>query len=191
MRGRRVSRFTVTELMPDGPRLVVRHPLADARGVFARLFCDEELAGAGWTGPVRQANHSVTRRAGTIRGMHFQHPPHAEAKLVMCLRGAVCDVAVDVRASSPNLLRWVMHELSAENGAAMLIPPGFAHGFQTLDDDVELLYFHSAPHVPDAEDGLHPLDPRLAIPWPHAVTVMSERDAARAHLAASFEGVRL
>jgi dTDP-4-dehydrorhamnose 3,5-epimerase len=186
-----VSRFTVTELMANGPRLVVRHPLADARGSFARLFCDDELAGADWMWPVRQANHSATRRAGTVRGMHFQHPPHAEAKLVMCLRGAVCDVAVDVRANSPTLLRWVMHELSAENSAAMLIPPGFAHGFQTLGDDVELLYFHSASHVPEAEDGLHPLDPRLAIPWPRAVAVMSERDAARAHLAASFEGVRL
>ncbi len=186
-----MSRFTVTELMPDGPRLVVRHPLADARGSFARLFCDEELAGAGWRWPVRQANHSVTRQAGSIRGMHFQRPPHVEAKLVMCLRGAVCDVAVDVRAGSPTLLRWVMHELSAENGAAMLIPPGFAHGFQTLGDDAELLYFHSAPHVPAAEGGLHPLDPRLAIAWPRAVTVMSERDAARPHLPASFEGVRL
>lgn len=186
-----MSRFTVTELMPDGPRLVVRHPIADARGSFARLFCDEELAGAGWRWAVRQANHSVTRQAGSIRGMHFQHPPHADAKLVMCLRGAVCDVAVDLRAGSPTLLRWAMHELSAANGAAMLIPPGFAHGFQTLSDEAELLYFHSAPHVPAAEGGLHPLDPRLAIAWPRAVTVMSDRDAARPNLAASFEGVRL
>ena len=181
----------MTELMADGPRLVVRHPLADARGSFARLFCDDELAGAGWTGPVRQANHSITRQAGSVRGMHFQRPPHAEAKLVICLRGAVCDVAVDVRAGSPTLSRWVMRELSADNGAAMLIPPGFAHGFQTLGDDVELLYFHSAPHVPNAEDGLHPLDPRLAIPWPREVTVMSDRDAARPHLPATFTGVRL
>jgi dTDP-4-dehydrorhamnose 3,5-epimerase len=186
-----VRRFTVTELMQDGPRLVVRHPLADARGSFARLFCDEELVAAGWSWPVRQANHSVTRQAGSIRGMHFQHPPHAEAKLVMCLRGAVCDVAVDVRAGSPTLLQWVMHDLSAENGAAMLIPPGFAHGFQTLGDDVELLYFHSAPYVPAAEGGLHPLDPRLAIAWPRAVSVMSDRDAVRPHLATGFEGVRL
>jgi dTDP-4-dehydrorhamnose 3,5-epimerase len=186
-----LSRFTVTELMPGGPRLVVWQPLVDARGSFARLFCDEELAGAGWRWPVRQANRSVTRQAGSIRGMHFQHPPHAEAKLVICLRGAVCDVAVDVRAGSPTLLRWAMHELSADNGAAMLIPPGFAHGFQTLGDDAELLYFHSAPYVSAAEDGLHPLDPRLAIAWPRAVTVMSERDAARPHLAASFAGVRL
>lgn len=186
-----MSRFTVTELMADGPRLVVRHPLADARGSFVRLFCDEELAGAGWTGPVRQANHSVTRRAGSIRGMHFQRPPHADAKLVMCLSGAICDVAVDVRAGSPTLLRWAMGELSAENGAAMLIPAGFAHGFQTLSDDVELIYFHSAPYVPEAENGLHPLDPRLAIPWPRKVTAMSERDAGRPHLPPIFDGVPL
>jgi dTDP-4-dehydrorhamnose 3,5-epimerase len=186
-----MNRFTVTELMPDGPRLVVRHPFADARGSFARLFCDEDLARAGWRWPIRQANHSITRQAGSIRGMHFQHPPHAEAKLVMCLRGAVCDVAVDVRAGSPTLLRWAMHELSADNGAAMLIPPGFAHGFQTLGGDAELLYFHSAPYVQDAEHGLHPLDPRLAVAWPRAVTVMSDRDAARPYLAAGFEGVRL
>jgi dTDP-4-dehydrorhamnose 3,5-epimerase len=186
-----MSRFTVKELMPDGPRLVVRHPLADARGSFARLFCDEELAGAGWPWAIRQANHSVTRHAGSIRGMHFQHPPHAEAKLVMCLRGAVCDVAVDLRAGSPTLLRWAMHELSVDNAAAMLIPPGFAHGFQTLSDHAELLYFHSAPYVAAAEDGLHPLDPCLGIAWPRAATMMSERDATRPHLGRGFEGVRL
>jgi dTDP-4-dehydrorhamnose 3,5-epimerase len=188
---RDTQRFAVTELMADGPRLVVRRPLADARGSFARLFCDDELADAGWTGPVRQANHSVTRLAGSVRGLHFQRPPHAETKLVMCLRGAVCDVAVDVRAGSSGMLRWVMSELSAENGAAMLIPPGFAHGFQALGDDVELLYFHSAPYAPDAEDGLHPLDARLAIPWPRDVTAMSERDAARPPLPATFVGVQL
>jgi len=95
-----------------------------------------------------------------------------------------------MRAGSPTLLRWAMHELSAANRAAMLIPPGFAHGFQTLSEEAELLYFHSAPHVPAAEDGLHPLDPRLAIAWPRAVTVMSDRDAGRPFLAATFEGVR-
>lgn len=186
-----MSRFVVSELMADGPRRVVRCPAGDDRGSFTRLFCDEELAAAGWTGPMRQANHSVTRRAGTLRGLHFQYPPHAETKLVLCIRGAAWDVAVDVRAGSPTFLNWAATELSAENGAAMLIPPGFAHGFQTLSDDVELLYFHSQAHAPEAEGGLNPCDLRLAIPWPRETSTISDRDASRPHLSADFEGVML
>jgi dTDP-4-dehydrorhamnose 3,5-epimerase len=186
-----MSRFTVTELVPDGPRKVVRSPLGDGRGAFTRLFCDTDLAAAGWTGPMRQANHSRTARAGTVRGMHFQYAPHAETKLVMCLRGAVWDVVVDVRGGSAGFLTSAGAELSAENDTALLIPPGFAHGFQTLCDDVELLYFHSESHVPEAEGGLHPLDPRLAIHWPEVVTMMSDRDGSRPLLTTDFEGVIL
>ena len=187
-----MTRLTIEPLSPDGAiRRVLRHPISDVRGSFTRLFCDEELAGAGWIGHIRQANLSMTARAGTIRGMHFQRPPHAETKLVLCLRGRVWDVAVDVRQGSPHFLNSWSSELSATNGVALLIPPGFAHGFQTLSDDVELLYLHSAIYVPAAEDGLNPLDPRLSIAWPLDVTEMSDRDLKRPALSVGYEGIAL
>jgi dTDP-4-dehydrorhamnose 3,5-epimerase len=184
-----MNRFTVEALMPGGPARVARKPIGDARGSFTRLFCQEELAEAGWSGPVAQANLSVTAERGTIRGMHFQSPPHSETKLVLCLAGAVCDVALDVRAGSATMLSHVAAELSAENGAGLLIPPGFAHGFQTLTDDVQLLYFHSAAHAPEAERGLDPFDPALGLAWPLPPTVVSERDRGWAPITADFEGV--
>lgn len=184
-----MSRFTFDELMPGGPVLVTRQPIGDARGSFTRLFCEEELAAAGWSGPVAQANLSMTAERGTVRGMHFQHLPHAETKLVLCLAGAVWDVAVDVRAGSATRLAYASAELSASNGAALLIPPGFAHGFQALTDDVQLLYFHSAAHAPEAEDGLNPFDPALSVAWPLPATVVSDRDRGWAPVTADFQGV--
>ena len=135
---------------------------------------------------MRQANHSWTELSGTVRGMHFQRVPFAETKLVMCLTGAIWDVATDIRVNSPTFLTSVSTELSADNNAAMLIPPGFAHGFQTLSDNVDLIYFHSEIHVPEAEDGLHPLDRRLAIMWPKEITIMSNRDSSRPTLTDDF-----
>jgi len=184
-----MSRFTIEPLMPGGPARVTRKPIGDARGSFARLFCADELAKAGWSGPVAQTNLSITSQRGTVRGMHFQRPPHGETKLVLCLAGAVWDAAVDIRAGSRTRLAHVAAELSAENGTAMLIPPGFAHGFQTLTDDVQLLYFHSTSHTPGAEGGLDPLDPALALAWPLEPTVISDRDRRWPPITGDFEGV--
>ncbi|MDP3085503.1 MAG: dTDP-4-dehydrorhamnose 3,5-epimerase family protein [Rubrivivax sp.] len=184
-----MKRFELQPTPLSGLVLVQRQRLGDARGFLSRLFCTDELAAAGWTRPVRQINHTHTARRGCVRGLHFQHAPHAEAKLVSCLRGAVFDVAVDLRAGSPTFLRWHASTLTADNGCALLIPEGFAHGFQTLTDDVEMLYCHSAPHVAAAEGGIHPLDEQLAIDWPLPVSEMSPRDAAHARLATEFEGV--
>lgn len=161
----------------DGPVLVRRKPFADERGAFARIFCAEALARIGWPGQVAQINHSRTERAGTLRGMHYQRPPHAEAKLVVCIRGAVHDVAVDVRQDSPTRYAHVGVELSAEAGTALYIPEGFAHGFQALTDDVELIYIHSVAYSPEHETGLRHDDPALGIAWPLPVTGLSERDA--------------
>ena len=127
-----MSRFRVTDAPLDGVRLVERMRIADERGFFVRLFCAEELSVAGWDKPVVQVNHTRTNRRGTVRGLHFQFPPHSEKKLVTCLVGAVWDVVVDLRARSPSFLSWFGAELSAENGRALLIPEGCAHGFQTL-----------------------------------------------------------
>lgn len=180
-----MSRLTVTPTPLAGLMSVARHPRGDARGFLARLYCAEELAPAGWPGPIAQINHTLTARRGTVRGLHFQRAPHAEAKLVSCLAGAVHDVAVDLRPGSPGYGRWHAVTLSAANGLALLIPPGFAHGFQALEDGTQLLYCHSAAHAPEAEGGIHPLDATLAIDWPLAVTALSDRDAALPPFAAA------
>lgn len=185
-----MSRFAIAELPLAGVRLVERQRVGDARGFLARLFCAQDLRAAGWTKPVAQINHTYTARAGTVRGMHFQRSGHAEMKLVSCIRGEVWDVAVDLRAGSPTFLRWHAERLSDDNGRALLIPEGFAHGFQALTDDVELLYCHSAAYSPAAEAGLNPRDPRLAIGWPLAIAELSERDATHPMLESGFEGVR-
>jgi len=186
-----MSRFTITDLPLPGLKLVERQRIGDGRGFLSRLFCAEELTAAGWFKPIAQINHTCTAKRGTVRGMHFQRPPHSEMKLVSCIRGEVWDVAVDVRSGSPTFLRWHAERLSAENGRALLIPEGFAHGFQALTDDVELLYCHSAAYAAEAEVGLNPRDGRLAIAWPLAITELSARDACHPLVESGFEGVRL
>lgn len=183
--------FTVVELPLTGLKRVERHRLGDRRGFLSRLFCAEELSAAGWVKPIAQINHTYTTKCGAVRGMHFQRPSHAEMKLVTCIRGEVWDVTVDVRADSPTFLRWYAERISADNGWALLIPEGFAHGFQALTDDVELLYCHSAAYNPSAEDGLNPQDARLAITWPLPIVELSARDAAHPLIGIEFEGVRL
>lgn len=184
-----MSRFSITDLPLGGLKRVVRQRLGDSRGFLARVFCAEDLAAAGWSKPIAQINHTFTAKSGTVRGLHYQRPPHAEMKLVSCLRGEVWDVAVDLRAESPTFLRWHAERLSPENGCALLIPEGFAHGFQALSQDVELLYCHSAAYVASAEAGLNPMDPVLSIAWPLPVAELSARDAGHPVLQQDFEGV--
>ena len=186
-----MGRFTVTELPLAGLRLVTRTILGDSRGFLSRVFCSEELAPAGWVKPIAQINHTYSASSGTVRGMHFQNPPHAEMKLVSCLRGEVWDVAVDLRAGSPTFLHWHAERLSRENGNALLIPEGFAHGFQALTDDCELLYLHSAPYTQSAEGAVRFDDPRLRIAWPRPVTEVSARDRSHPLLPPEFTGIRV
>lgn len=161
----------------------------DARGKFTRLFCEQELASLRTNLHFPQINLSETRKSGTVRGLHYQTPPMAEAKLIRCLRGRVFDVAVDLRAGSPTFLHWHALELAEDNDHAVFIPEGFAHGFQTLTDDVQLLYMHTAPWAQACEAGLRHDDPRLAIAWPLPVTTVSERDRNHALLDDRFAGV--
>lgn len=184
-----MSRFDICDLPLPGLKLIQRKPLGDARGFLARLFCAEELAPAGWSSAIAQINHTHTARSGTMRGMHYQKPPHAEMKLVSCLQGKIWDVAVDLRQSSPTFLHWHAEELSADNHRALLIPEGFAHGFQTLSDEVHLIYCHSKTYHPASEAGLNALDPRLGIDWPQEIVDRSQRDTEHALLDQTFEGL--
>lgn len=149
---------------------------ADARGFFARLYCAQEFAAHGLGTQWVQMNTSLSHRTGTLRGLHFQRPPAAEAKLVRCLRGAIFDVLVDLRAGSPTYGHWHAEELTHTNRAMLYIPEGCAHGFQTLMPDTELLYMHSAAYSPAHEGGLHHADPSLAIAWPRPIADLSDRD---------------
>jgi len=183
------DRFQILDAGLPGLKVVQRTALEDSRGHFSRLFCAETFQAVGFTSPISQINHTSTRRIGTVRGLHFQHPPHAEIKLVTCLKGRIFDVAVDLRQGSPTFLQWKGLILSEANRTSLLIPQGFAHGFQTLEEDCELLYLHSHPFVPAAEGGLHPSDPRLQVAWPLAVTELSPRDQAHPLLADAFPGL--
>jgi dTDP-4-dehydrorhamnose 3,5-epimerase len=182
-----MNRFEITEL-GLGVRSVTRLALGDARGSLTRLFCAQDLASAGWSKPVTQVNWVENKMRGTLRGLHYQVSPFAEDKLLFCMDGEIHDVVVDVRRGSQSLLQHVAVNLSATRGEGLLIPSGFAHGYQCLSDDVKLLYFHSAPHAPSSERGLNPLDPTLKIAWPLAVENLSERDQKHAFLNMTFEG---
>ena len=184
-----MSRFTIDNLPLEGLKRITRRRLGDQRGFLSRLFCAEELAQAGWIKPIAQINYTRTQEKGTVRGMHFQYPPHAEMKLVTCLRGEVFDVAVDLRKDSPTFLQWHAETLSADNQQALLIPEGLAHGFQALTENVELLYCHSAPYVAGAEVGVQSTDPRLNITWPLPINIISARDASHPLLSETFTGI--
>ncbi len=173
-----MSRFSWHSTALQGLLVIGRKPLEDERGFFCRFFCQEEFAAIGYSRSIAQINHTLTRHPGTIRGMHFQLSPHEETKFVSCIAGAVFDVAVDMRPGSPTYLQWHGEVLSAENSASMLIPRGFAHGFQALSEDCQLIYLHDEPYAPGFEGGLNALDPRLAIAWPLPAGPMSERDLA-------------
>lgn len=164
----------------DGVMVVELEPIGDERGWFARTFDAALFAQAGLDPAVVQCNLSYNARRDTVRGMHFQAEPHGEPKLVRCVRGAIFDVAVDVRPGSPTLGRWHASELSADNRRALHIASGLAHGFQTLTDDCEIEYMMGAPYVPGAARGVRWDDPAFGIEWPAPAgdRTISERDRA-------------
>ena len=171
-------RFQATPL--DGVWVLELERFGDERGWFARSFDAQEFGARGMNPDVVQCNISYNHRRGTLRGMHYQADPHGESKLVRCVRGAIFDVAVDLRPGSPTNGHWHGVELSAENGLAFYIPAGLAHGFQTLTDDSEVHYLMGDPYVPDAARGVRWDDPAFAIQWPAPPAggrVISERDA--------------
>ncbi|HEX3919163.1 MAG TPA: dTDP-4-dehydrorhamnose 3,5-epimerase [Caulobacteraceae bacterium] len=163
------------------PKLIHPRRISDARGWFAEVFSARRYAELGIDVAFVQDNHSHSAAAGVVRGLHFQVPPHAQAKLVRCLAGRMFDVAVDIRAGSPTFGRWVAHELSAENGLQLFVPAGFAHGFMTLEPGTEVDYKVSDFYAPACERGVLWNDPALGIPWPSpqvGAPALSARDAA-------------
>lgn len=177
------------ELPLSGSYVIELSPVVDKRGWFTRTYCKNEFAGIGHTKEWVQINHSFTEHTGTIRGMHYQIAPYREIKLLRCVAGSVYDVIVDLRKDSTTFLQWFGMELSASNKKMLYIPEGFAHGFQTLSENVELLYHHSEFYTPEAEAGIHFNDARIKIEWPLPVNVISERDAAFPYLNSNFNGI--
>lgn len=159
-----------------GAFVVQLERLEDERGSFARSWCREEFLAQGLNAELAQCNVSYNRRRGTLRGMHFQVAPYAEAKLVRCTRGAVYDVIVDLRPESPTFTRWIATELTPDNDRMLYVPEGFAHGFQTLRDDTEIFYQMSAPYSPDCARGVRWDDPRFSIEWPVGKIIISNKD---------------
>jgi dTDP-4-dehydrorhamnose 3,5-epimerase len=183
-----MNRFEIQATPLTDLSLLTRRVMGDDRGYLERLFCSSDLRSVVRDRTIVQINHTLTTRRGTVRGMHFQYPPRAEMKIVQCLRGEVFDVAVDLRRGSPTFLRWHGEKLSENNHRTLVIPEGFAHGFQTLTDNCEMVYFHTECYAPEAEAGLNPADPRLGIAWPEPITDISARDRGHAFIDADFRG---
>lgn len=173
-----------TPIAIAGAYQIELEPRSDERGFFARAWCQQEFAAHGLATNFVQANLSSNLRKGTLRGMHYQLAPHAEAKLVRALRGAIFDVIVDLRPDSPTFRHWAGVELSGANRRALYLPEGCAHGFQTLEDDSDVFYQVSAFYAPGVEAGVAYNDPAFAIAWPLPVSVISAKDQSWAPFAA-------
>ena len=171
--------------------IIELEPFKDDRGLFARVFCQNELLDILHGKNIVQINHSLTRQKGALRGMHFQYPPKAEIKMVKCLRGSVFDVMIDMRSDSSTFLGWHGERLSAENMKMMYIPEGFSHGFQTLEQNSELLYLHTEFYSPEHEGGVRYNDPKVGIKWPLEVTEISHKDEIYPLLTQDFGGIQL
>ena len=175
----------------NGLKVLKRQPMGEARGFLERFFCELDLQPLLQGRTISQINHTLTEKVGTVRGMHFQYAPHSETKIVSCLRGKVFDVAVDLRPSSATYLQWFGVELSAENFTSLYIPEGFAHGFQTLSENCELIYLHTHAYAPAAEGAVNAIDPKLAISWPLPIAERSARDESHGLICDDFQGILL
>lgn len=167
-------KFTETPL--KGAYIIDIEPILDNRGLFERMYCKKELSVIGFTKEIVQINHSYTIKRGTVRGMHFQKTPYAETKIIKCIRGSAFDLAVDIRKESPTYLRWYGVELTEDNNKMNFLPEGFAHGFQTLQANTELLYFHSEYYNPQNEGAINIKDPIIKLVLPLQISDISDRD---------------
>lgn len=185
------SRFVVHETPLSDLKLIQRILFEDDRGYLERLFCADELAAVFFRKPIAQINHTLTKKRNTVRGMHFQHTPGSELKMISCVRGRVYDVAVDLRKYSKTFLHWHAEILSEDNRKSLIIPEGFAHGFQSLSDNCQLIYLHSNFYNPALEAVVNPIDKKLSISWPEEISFISERDKNSPMLNDKFKGIEL
>ena len=162
----------------------------DERGSFSRVYCEDELKDI-FGASIKQVNHSITIEKATVRGLHFQYEPNSEVKMVKCIKGSIFDVVVDIRKDSDTFLQVFTVKLTSVNQKMIYIPKGFAHGFQTLEDDTELLYFHSSVYKPSLEGTLNINDPKLDIKWPLRIINLSKRDSAHQYLNDTFKGIEI
>lgn len=183
--------MNLIETVIPGACIVESAAFQDNRGAFARLFCTQELQTVVGQRKIVQINHSMTQSVGAVRGLHYQKSPHAEMKIVRCLKGRVFDVAVDLRQDSPTFKKWTGVELTPENRIAFVIPEGCAHGFQVLEEGSELLYLHTAFYTPEAEGGVRFDDPMIGVDWPLSPTDLSVRDLNHPLMKEDFKGIVL
>ena len=172
----------------EGLFIIEPNIFEDNRGSFSRIFCENELSSI-LDFNIKQINHSVTSKRGTIRGLHFQYEPNSEIKMIKCVKGSVFDVVVDIRRNSETFLKVFSIELSEFNNKIIFIPKGFAHGFQALEDDTELIYLHSSLYKPSNEGALNPVDKILDITWPEDISNISEKDKNHPFITDKFKGI--
>jgi dTDP-4-dehydrorhamnose 3,5-epimerase len=184
-----LMKFNETKI--EGLYVAELEPFSDDRGFFTRSYCDKALREIGIVKKIKQINHSLTSTVGAIRGIHYQNPPHAEIKMVRCIAGEIFDVAIDLRRGSDTFLQWHGEYVSAENFKMMIIPEGFAHGFQVIKQNTELLYLHTESYTPKAESGLLFNDEEIGIEWPLQVTDISDRDLKHKIITKEFKGVNI
>ncbi len=183
--------MTFKETRLKGAFIIEQKPFTDERGSFSRTFCKKEFMEIGHDSEFVQFNHSITIKKGTIRGMHYQLPPFSEIKLIRCVRGGVFDVIIDLRQDSVTFLQFFTVELTEHNLLSIYIPQGFAHGFQTLEDNTHLVYHHTAYYAPGFEAGIRYNDPAIGIPWPLPVTAITEKDLKIGLLNNRFKGIKI
>jgi len=181
--------FSKTQL----PRVWIaeRKYFEDDRGSFGRLFCANEFKEIGLKKQIVQINHSITKKKGTVRGLHYQHPPHADLKIVSCLNGEIFDVAVDLRYGSKTFLSWHGERLSSENKKSLVIPEGFAHGFQALSNDCEMIYLHTEFYNKESEGGFNVNDKKITIDWPLKIGNLSEKDKKLPFIGDEYMGLSI
>jgi dTDP-4-dehydrorhamnose 3,5-epimerase len=184
-------RFDLVDTPITDLKIVQRKPISDDRGFLSRLYCQDDFKLMGFNKPISQINQTLTKKKGAVRGLHYQLAPFVEAKLVTCIKGEIFDVAVDLRRDSPTYLSWHAEVLSENDHKSFLIPEGFAHGFQTLTDDCELIYLHTAPYSKEHERGLNYADKKLDINWPLKISEISGRDLTHTMIKDDFEGIVL
>lgn len=186
-----MNKLSVTSVDIDGLKVISTNGIFDDRGYFGRLFCQNELQHLTNSKNIVQINHSITKKNGVIRGMHYQKKPALEGKFVTCLKGKIFDVAIDIRKDSKSFFKYHTEVLSEDNKKIIYISEGFAHGFQTMSNNCEVIYFHTEFYSKENEAGINSIDPNIGIKWPSEISYRSERDSTFPFLDNSFKGIEV